>query len=81
MRDVGFLHGVRKRKSSWVQQHVLNESAIIVCDRGNIASQKVIEKCGGQFLNTFYSEQDKHEVLRYQLELKRSICWFYRAPI
>ena len=62
--------GIASHMLSWVQLHVLPESAIITCERGNIASQKVIEKCGGQFLNTFYSEQDKHEVLRYQLEPK-----------
>ena len=62
--------GIASHMLSWVQRHVLSESAIITCERGNIASQKVIEKCGGQFLSTFYSEQDKHEVLRYQLEPK-----------
>ncbi|SBS68586.1 GNAT family N-acetyltransferase [Vibrio splendidus] len=62
--------GIASHMLSWVQRHVLSESAIITCERGNLASQKVIEKCGGQFLNTFYSEQDKHEVLRYQLEPK-----------
>ncbi|KAA8677623.1 GNAT family N-acetyltransferase [Vibrio gigantis] len=60
--------GVASHMLSWVQRHVLTESAIITCERGNIASQKVIEKCSGQFLNTFYSEQDRHEVLRYQLD-------------
>lgn len=60
--------GVASHMLSWVQRHVLTESAIITCERDNIASQKVIEKCSGQFLNTFYSEQDRHEVLRYQLD-------------
>ncbi|WP_135455202.1 GNAT family N-acetyltransferase [Vibrio echinoideorum] len=62
--------GIASHMLSWVQRYVLVESAIITCDCNNIASQKVIEKCGGQFLNTFYSEQDKHEVLRYQLNPK-----------
>ncbi|WP_122056075.1 GNAT family N-acetyltransferase [Vibrio sp. Evd11] len=62
--------GIASHMLSWVQRHVLTENAIITCEYGNIASQKVIEKCGGQFLNTFYSEQDKHEVLRYQLNPK-----------
>ncbi|MEZ8042098.1 GNAT family N-acetyltransferase [Vibrio sp. 1F263] len=62
--------GIASHMLSWVQRHVLTENAIITCEYGNVASQKVIEKCGGQFLNTFYSEQDKHEVLRYQLEPK-----------
>lgn len=62
--------GIAGHMLSWVQHHVLTENAIITCEYCNIASQKVIEKCGGQFLNTFYSEQDKHEVLRYQLNPK-----------
>ena len=60
--------GIASHMLSWVQSHVLTESAIITCEIGNIASKKVIEKCRGQFLNTFYSEQDRHEVLRYQLD-------------
>ncbi|MCF7505599.1 GNAT family N-acetyltransferase [Vibrio sp. L3-7] len=62
--------GIASHMLSWVQRYVLVESAIITCDCNNIASQKVIEKCGGQFLNTFYSEQDQQEVLRYQLDPK-----------
>ena len=62
--------GVASYMLYWVQRHVLTESAIITCDCNNVASQKVIEKCGGQFLNTFYSEQDEQKVLRYQLDPK-----------
>ncbi|UPR55033.1 GNAT family N-acetyltransferase [Vibrio cyclitrophicus] len=62
--------GIASHMLSWVQRHILIESAIITCDYDNVASQKVIEKCGGQFLNTFYSEQDQQEVLRYQLDPK-----------
>ncbi|MDD1826065.1 GNAT family N-acetyltransferase [Photobacterium sp. ZSDE20] len=62
--------GIASHMLSWVQRHILIESAIITCDCDNVASQKVIEKSGGQFLNTFYSEQDKQEVLRYQLDQK-----------
>ncbi|MEF1305668.1 GNAT family N-acetyltransferase, partial [Vibrio owensii] len=29
--------------------------------------RRVIEKAGGEFLNTFYSEQDQYEVRRYRL--------------
>ena len=42
-------------------------SAIVTCDVNNIASRRVIEKAGGEFLNTFYSEQDQYEVRRYRL--------------
>ncbi|MFA0055632.1 GNAT family N-acetyltransferase [Vibrio echinoideorum] len=62
--------GIASHMLSWVQRYVLVESAIITCDCNNVASQKVIEKCGGQFLNTFYSSQDDQEVLRYQLDPK-----------
>ena len=62
--------GIASHMLSWVQRHILIESVIITCDCGNVASQKVIEKCGGQFLNTFYSERDQQEVLRYQLDPK-----------
>ncbi|MCG9642345.1 GNAT family N-acetyltransferase [Vibrio sp. Isolate34] len=62
--------GIASHMLSWVQRHILIESAIITCDCDNVASQKVIERCGGQFLNTFYSEQDQQEVLRYQLDSK-----------
>ncbi|MFA0230209.1 GNAT family N-acetyltransferase, partial [Vibrio sp. 10N.261.45.A7] len=62
--------GVASHMLSWVQRHVLTENAIISCESGNVASRKVIEKCGGQFLSTFYSEQDNREVLRYQLAPK-----------
>ncbi|WP_061016752.1 GNAT family N-acetyltransferase [Vibrio splendidus] len=62
--------GVASYMLYWVQRHVLTESTIITCDCNNVASQKVIEKCGGQFLNTFYSEQDEQKVLRYQLDPK-----------
>lgn len=60
--------GIASHMLSWVQRYILIESAIITCDCDNVASQKVIEKCGGHFLNTFYSEQDQQEVLRYQLD-------------
>lgn len=62
--------GIASHMLSWVLHHVLTESAIITCESGNIASQKVIERCGGLFLSTFYSEQDQQEVLRYQLDPK-----------
>ncbi|PMM40531.1 GNAT family N-acetyltransferase [Vibrio splendidus] len=62
--------GIASHMLSWGQRYVLVESAIITCDCNNVASQKVIEKCGGQFLNTFYSSQDDQEVLRYQLDPK-----------
>ncbi|PQJ71258.1 GNAT family N-acetyltransferase [Vibrio jasicida] len=52
---------------NWVKAEVLEGSAIVTCDVNNTASRRVIEKAGGEFLNTFYSEQDKYEVRRYRL--------------
>ncbi len=52
---------------SWVKQQVIEDDVIVTCDESNLASQKVIEKCGGKYLNTFYCNEDHCEVRRYQL--------------
>ncbi len=59
--------GVARFMLSWVQEHVLTESAIITCDSTNAASRKVIEACGAKYLNQFYSAEEKRDILRYQL--------------
>jgi predicted acetyltransferase len=59
--------GVAKFMLSWVQEHVLTENALITCDSTNAASRKVIESCGAKYLNLFYSEEDKIEIIRYQI--------------
>lgn len=59
--------GIATFMLNWVKAEVLEGSAIVTCDVNNIASRRVIEKAGGEFLNTFYSEQDQYEVRRYRL--------------
>ncbi len=59
--------GIATLMLNWVKTEVVEDSAIVTCDVGNIASRRVIEKAGGEFLNTFYSEQDQYEVRRYRV--------------
>ena len=59
--------GIATFMLNWVKAEVLEGSAIVTCDVNNIASRRVIEKAGGEFLNTFYSEQDQYEVRRYRV--------------
>ena len=59
--------GIATLMLNWVKTEVVEDSAIVTCDVGNIASRRVIEKAGGKFLNTFYSEQDQYEVRRYRV--------------
>jgi predicted acetyltransferase len=59
--------GVAKFMLSWIQDHVLTESAIITCDAANVASRKVIEACGAKYLNKFYSAEENRDIIRYQI--------------
>jgi predicted acetyltransferase len=59
--------GIATFMLNWVKAEVLDGCAIVTCDMNNTASRRVIEKAGGEFLNTFYSEQDQYEVRRYRL--------------
>ena len=59
--------GIATFMLNWVKAEVLEGSAIVTCDVNNTASRRVIEKAGGEFLNTFYSEQDQYEVRRYRV--------------
>ncbi|MEH6445330.1 MAG: GNAT family N-acetyltransferase [Oceanospirillaceae bacterium] len=60
--------GIASAMLAWVKNHVISDIAIVTCDANNFSSQKVIEKCGGKYLNTSYSEEDECEILRYQLK-------------
>jgi len=67
--------GVAKFMLSWLQSQVLTEPIIVTCEHNNIASQKVIESCGGKFINQIYSVEKSAKVLRFQLppkEIKQS---------
>ncbi|GLR06578.1 acetyltransferase [Vibrio hyugaensis] len=59
--------GIATTMLNWVKLKVIQDTVIVTCDVNNIASRRVIEKAGGEFLNTFYSEQDQYEVRRYRL--------------
>ena len=59
--------GIATIMLNWVKAEVLEDFAIVTCDVNNTASKRMIEKAGGEFLNTFYSEQDQYEVRRYRL--------------
>ena len=59
--------GIATFMLNWVKTEVLEDCAIVTCDVNNTASRRVIEKAGGEFLNTFYSEQDQYEVRRYRV--------------
>lgn len=62
--------GIATKMLNWVLNNVIEHNVIITCDESNVASRKVIEKCGGNYLSTFYSEKESRHVLRYQLERK-----------
>jgi|GEM_PF-402634 len=62
--------GVAKFMLSWLQSQVLTEPIIVTCEHNNIASQKVIESCGGKFINQIYSKEKAAKVLRFQLSAK-----------
>lgn len=59
--------GIATFMLNWVKTEIIKDFAIVSCDVNNTASRRVIEKAGGEFLNTFYSEQDKYEVRRYRV--------------
>lgn len=59
--------GVAKCMLAYVQDTLLTESIIISCDPTNIASRKVIERCGAEFLNEYYYEAEHQQVRRYRL--------------
>ena len=64
--------GVAQFMVSWLQEQVLTKESIVTCEHNNIASQKVIERCGGKFINQIYSTEKAAEVLRFQLPHKKS---------
>jgi len=59
--------GVAKFMLSWIQENVLENNIIITCEVDNFASKKVIERCGGIYLNQIYSPEKKNNVKRFQL--------------
>ena len=64
--------GVAKFMLSWLQQNVLTNSIIITCEANNIASKKVIESCGAQYINQIFSAEKNTDVKRFKLERRQS---------
>jgi len=62
--------GVATTMLEWAKNNLITDSMIITCHSENIGSKKVIEKCGGQYLNTFYDEEEGIDILRYRLTVK-----------
>lgn len=66
--------GIAQFMLSHIQKTVLTDDVIITCEPTNLASRKVIENCGGEFINQFYSEESALYVLRYRLSPALSRC-------
>lgn len=49
----------------WFCRFIGLEKVLVVCDKNNIASARVIQKCGGILENEFYSEHYKEVLQRY----------------
>jgi predicted acetyltransferase len=64
--------GVAKFMLSWLQEQVLTKHIIVTCEHSNIASKKVIEGCGGKFINQIYSSEKSAQVLRFKLPPNRA---------
>jgi len=59
--------GIAQIMLSWIQKNILESDAIITCEFDNIASEKVITRCGGVYLNQIFSKEKQNEVRRYSL--------------
>ncbi|WP_284204573.1 GNAT family N-acetyltransferase [Psychromonas marina] len=62
--------GVATTMLQWVIDNVIEDKVIVTCAEDNIGSRKVIEKCGGDYLDRLYSEEKVGYLLRYQLTPK-----------
>ncbi|WP_413693669.1 GNAT family N-acetyltransferase [Psychromonas sp. KJ10-2] len=63
-------NGIAYSMLNWVLTHVVNDKVLITCSDKNIASRRLIEKCGGQYLGDFCYENNEQRILRYQLHNK-----------
>lgn len=59
--------GIATFMLKWVSANLVQDRAVITCDSDNIASKTVIEKCGGQMLDSFYCADESIKIVRYQL--------------
>lgn len=60
--------GVATAMLQWVVRNVIEQNIVITCDVDNIASRKVIEKCGGEYLGNYYCEEEKRDIMRFQIQ-------------
>ncbi len=58
--------GVASFLLAWVRDNVVSDSVVVTCSINNPASQKVIEKCGGEYLGN-YTDDSEGTVRRYRL--------------
>lgn len=58
--------GIASFLLAWVRDHVISDSVIVTCSVNNPASQKVIERCGGEYLGD-YTDETEGTVRRYRL--------------
>ncbi|NOH99410.1 GNAT family N-acetyltransferase [Vibrio sp. 99-70-13A1] len=58
--------GVASFLLAWVRDNVVSNSVIVTCSIDNSASQKVIENCGGEYLDN-YIDDSEGTVRRYRL--------------
>ncbi|EHK8978147.1 GNAT family N-acetyltransferase [Vibrio vulnificus] len=58
--------GVASFLLAWVRDNVVTDSVIVTCSIDNLASQKVIENCGGEYLGN-YTDDNEGTVRRYRL--------------
>lgn len=59
--------GVARYLLTWIQTNQLNTGVIITCAETNLASRKVIESCGGEYLNGTHDGDINAMRLRYRL--------------
>ncbi|GAB3535134.1 GNAT family N-acetyltransferase [Photobacterium alginatilyticum] len=63
--------GVAQTLLTWLKENMLNDEVTLICSESNMASQKVIEKCGGVFITSFHDNIGKKVALRYLLSNHR----------
>ncbi|MDN3685129.1 GNAT family N-acetyltransferase [Vibrio sinaloensis] len=57
--------GVAKCLLAWVVSHAIETQAIVTCSVNNLASRKVIEACGGEYLGE-HEDESEGRVHRYR---------------
>lgn len=66
-RRMGVASKMLKHAAQSAQRNFGIESLIVTCDEGNAASQGVIEKCGGQFMDLYTGPLSTFPKRRYRI--------------